>query len=239
MLENLLSPEVVKKFEIYEKLLTQWNRRTGLVQIETISEFTRRHLEDSLQVIPIIYEQYVHPIASPCLNINIDSDSLQINKSPYAIMDYSASLFNHMITVLKNMAILDVGSGAGFPGLVLGICGFNNVVLCESNIKKCLFLEEVIRQTKCNVQILNVRVETVSEKFDCILSRACTDLGGLLKIISNLTLSHNAFSVFHKGRSWKTELFTSLKYWQFYCQIYESMTSDDSVLLTVRQLNPR
>jgi 16S rRNA (guanine527-N7)-methyltransferase len=239
MLENMLSSAVIQKFEIYEKLLTQWNRRTGLVQVETIPEFTQRHLEDSLQVIPILYEQYLRAAADSSLNINVNLDSLQVHKSPYAQMNYSLSSFNHMLSLIKDLAILDVGSGAGFPGLVLAICGFNNIVLCESNVKKCLFLQEVARQTKCNVRILNVRVETVSDKFDCIVSRACTDLDGLLKIVSNLPLTGKGFAVFHKGRSWKHELFTALKYWHFQCRIYESMTSPDSMILSISHLNPQ
>ena len=54
----------------------------------------------------------------------------------------------------KQTRLLDLGSGAGFPGLVLSILGVANVVLVESNQKKCSFLKEVARQTASSPRFL-------------------------------------------------------------------------------------
>ena len=63
----------------------------------------------------------------------------------------SAQLYSHLAD--PKARLLDLGSGAGFPGLVLSILGAKDVTLIESNQKKCSFLGEVIRQTGCAAQV--------------------------------------------------------------------------------------
>ena len=58
--------------------------------------------------------------------------------------------------------IVDLGSGAGFPGLVLAIMGYENVTLIESDNKKSVFLQEAARITGTKVQIINERIENVA-----------------------------------------------------------------------------
>ena len=65
----------------------------------------------------------------------------------------SAQLYSLLPKEEKNSVVYDLGSGAGFPGMVLAIMGRNDMVLCESNNKKCSFLEEVKKQTHTKVII--------------------------------------------------------------------------------------
>ncbi len=58
-------------------------------------------------------------------------------------------------------SLVDLGSGAGFPGLVLAICGVENVHLIESDRKKSAFLREVARETAAPVTIHNKRIEEI------------------------------------------------------------------------------
>lgn len=100
--------------------------------------------------------------------------------------------FFDSIRVAKNIdfsskKIADVGTGAGFPGLVLAIAfPTSEVSLIESSHKKCLFLEEVKKQLDLpNVTILNSRVEELKkerESFDIVISRAVASLPVLLEI---------------------------------------------------------
>ena len=60
--------------------------------------------------------------------------------------------------------IVDIGTGAGFPGLVLAIYGYSNIQLVESNLKKTIFLSEVARKTKISVKIVNQRAENLKKK---------------------------------------------------------------------------
>ena len=77
-------------------------------------------------------------------------------------------------------SLLDVGSGAGFPGLVLAILGVEGVTLVESDGRKCAFLREVARETGTRVTILADRLERLADRIqppDIITARAVVILG--------------------------------------------------------------
>ena len=59
----------------------------------------------------------------------------------------SAQLYSLLPKQEKGSVVYDVGTGAGFPGMILAIMGRKDIVLCESSKKKCTFLEEVKKQT--------------------------------------------------------------------------------------------
>lgn len=92
----------------------------------------------------------------------------------------------------SNKSILDFGTGAGFPGMVIAIV-FNNtkVTLLESNNKKVTFLEEVKKQLSlCNVNIICDRVETYGKKnreiYDIVTCRAVSNLNIILELSTSL-----------------------------------------------------
>lgn len=221
-IQQLVSLETLHKFKIYENLLREWNRRTALVQEDTLQEFYTRHILDSLQIIPLVEE-----ITSPSTTQVISSLSLFFKNT--------VNLDSHAEKA-RNVSIIDVGSGAGFPGMILAMCGFSNVVLCESNQKKCIFLEEVARQTKTKVIILNERVEKASDKFEIILSRACTDLETLCSIMVHASKNASSVGIFHKGRRWQSEAKAAGLSWLFDLHSYKSITSDDGVILSLQNL---
>ncbi|MCE3230795.1 MAG: hypothetical protein K0R52_723 [Alphaproteobacteria bacterium] len=227
-IEKLVSEETVEKFKIYEQLLRAWNRRTALVQEDTLSDFDNRHLLDSLQLIPIIDSV---PSLMP-LPINQDDCS-------FAHFELSGDRWGNLdlCSQAKNTgSILDVGTGAGFPGMVLAMCGFKQVSLCESNQKKCIFLEEVARQTNTDVVIINGRVENVREKFNFIVSRACMHLEGLLGMMEMLSATPFSHGLFHKGRSWKEEVASAQIKWRFSGSFTKSVTSQGGVILHISHL---
>lgn len=88
----------------------------------------------------------------------------------------------------NNGKLLDVGTGAGFPGMVLAICFPNlQVDLLDSNNKKIKFLEELIKKLNLtNVQTVYSRAEDYTrvnrEKYDYVTSRAVADLRVLLEL---------------------------------------------------------
>lgn len=91
---------------------------------------------------------------------------------------------------LNNQTLCDVGTGAGFPGIVLKIVFTNlNITLVEANAKKCTFLNEVIKELNLkNIEVINARAEDYAlksiEKFDIVTMRAVSDL----RIIAELGL---------------------------------------------------
>lgn len=127
---------------------------------------------------------------------------------------YDSLLLSKVVT-LNNQNILDVGTGAGFPGLVVAICFPNtSVTLVEPTKKRCLFLEKVINTLNLkNVKIINERAEKLEESFresfDITTARAVSNLSILLELLTPYT-KVNGLVVPLKGQSYKEELDLSI-----------------------------
>ncbi|KJW02063.1 16S rRNA (guanine(527)-N(7))-methyltransferase GidB [Rickettsia endosymbiont of Ixodes pacificus] len=65
----------------------------------------------------------------------------------------------------KEIHLVDIGSGSGFPGIVLSIAGVAKVSLIEADLRKCIFLEKASKISNNNIQIINQRIEKV--EIDC------------------------------------------------------------------------
>ncbi|MBX9806043.1 MAG: 16S rRNA (guanine(527)-N(7))-methyltransferase RsmG [Alphaproteobacteria bacterium] len=225
LIEHLVSPEIHRRFEIYERLLREWNSRTNLVQQDTLGSFMIRHILDSLQILPLIDEAFRASLISHQGNL---LSAMKLD-SPY-----DQTMFNN-----SSNTILDIGSGAGFPGMVLAICGYKNVTLCESNHKKCVFLDEVARQTGTDIIVLNQRVEDISCTYDVFVSRAMTDFVSLCSIMATHMASEASIGIFHKGRRWKEEVDQAQDSWSYESQAFPSVTSSDSVILFLSDLKSK
>lgn len=128
--------------------------------------------------------------------------------------------------------ILDVGSGGGFPGLVLAVAKNYEVSCVDCNYKKTLFLEEVARQTDTKVTILNQRDVDVSQTdFDIITSRAYTNLPALLQLVIDKT--HNGVGLFLKGEKYQVEICMAKEKYHFNWRKFQSKTNEGSVLILV------
>ena len=118
----------------------------------------------------------------------------------------------------KKFNLIDVGSGAGFPGLVVALmCQKSpniSFTLIESNKKKAFFLENVVAHLELNVKVLNKRVEEESEKFDFIVARAVAPLNKLLKLVSKISKKDSILLAF-KGQSWEEEVRLLKKEWNY------------------------
>ncbi len=136
--------------------------------------------------------------------------------------------------------IIDIGTGAGFPGMVLAISGINDIYLCESNVRKCVFLEEVARLTGTKVTILNNRIEEIEKDYDLILSRACADLTMILsfaQIVSRETRLPRA--ILHKGKNVNKEILEANKKWSFSFDQYPSILEPEGCILDVFDIKPK
>ncbi len=108
----------------------------------------------------------------------------------------------------KNQKIADIGSGAGFPGIVLAIFFPDNTFdLIEPITKRCKFLEEVIKELELkNVNVLNKRAEDIQKnQYDIITSRAVAKLNILLELSIPL-LKCNGIFIPLKGSKGKEEI---------------------------------
>ena len=142
---------------------------------------------------------------------------------------------------------LDLGSGAGFPGLVIAICTANRedsrVHIVESNARKCAFCQEVVRETGCSVEIHHARIESLagSDRFngvEIITARALAPLGQLFKMVSPF-FHPGAQCLFQKGRQAADELVQAEKDWIFEAELHQSVTDADARIVQVKQLQGR
>lgn len=146
--------------------------------------------------------------------------------------------------------VIDIGSGAGFPGLVQAIVkaqgGSGSIHLVESVGKKCTFLNTVIRETGLRdagitINVHNGRIEQVLPKLDMpdvVSARALASLDKLLTM-SAMFLTRGATGVFPKGRDHQIELELAERYWQFECETTISPFEADSVILKITGLKRR
>lgn len=147
----------------------------------------------------------------------------------------SAQLMPHIPT---GSAIMDVGSGAGFPGMVLAILGIGEVFMVESDRKKCEFLKNVSRETKTPVHIYNERIENISQKTDVITSRALAPLPQLLPLCIPL-MGKNAFCLFHKGKNYSKEIEDAQISNCFTWNILNSITDPHAVIVKLSHIEAK
>ena len=133
--------------------------------------------------------------------------------------------------------ILDVGSGAGFPGLVLAIMGGVTVDLVESDQRKAVFLSTIIRELGLAAKVHNQRIETMRNlRPDVITARALTPVPKLMNLIET-QLSAECVCLFLKGASIEDELTNLQSYSTMVATTYPSLSGATGVVLELK--NPR
>jgi len=132
--------------------------------------------------------------------------------------------------------VVDFGSGAGFPGLVLACLDPTlNVHLVESDQRKCAFLREVNRAAGCSVTVHNTRIETLEPlAADVVTSRALASLDKLLTFAEMHSLSTGIY-LFLKGKRWSEELTEAEKSWNMRVLHHPSRTDPAGMILEIRE----
>lgn len=146
----------------------------------------------------------------------------------------SAQILGHLPPNCRRL--VDFGSGAGFPGLVLAILGVEGVELVESDGRKCAFLAEAARITGARVTIHNRRIEALTPSpADAITARACAPLSRLLQYAEPMWAPHTRMIAL-KGVHIDKELTAATKYWNMNVERYPSLTDPKAVVLCIRHL---
>lgn len=134
----------------------------------------------------------------------------------------------------NSQTLLDLGSGAGFPGLVLAIMGCPQVYLVESDRKKAAFLREAARVTGTPVHILSVRIEALDPfPVDVVTARALAPLTDLLEWVEPF-LGPKSACLFLKGRNVEDELTDLRKMWETEIVRQPSRTDSESTVVCMR-----
>lgn len=131
----------------------------------------------------------------------------------------SLSLYDY---IKDKTNIFDIGSGGGFPALVLSIAGIKNITVVESDKRKCLFLNEIKRAYNLDVQIINDRVENLTfENQNCIIGRAFAPLDKFLNLCSGI-INKDSEMILLKGVNVNSEIKDSQKDWNFDYKLYKN-----------------
>ena len=141
--------------------------------------------------------------------------------------------------VIENAAcpVYDIGSGAGFPGLVLAIMGLGNVHLVEPDQRKAAFLREAARITGAKVELHVQRAQELPPKSaDFITARACAPLPELLDLAVPL-LKPTGICLFLKGREVEAELTAARKTWTMRIQRIQSQSDPTGTILRLEDLH--
>jgi len=155
----------------------------------------------------------------------------------------SAQLLPLLPTILEDRrrVVLDLGSGAGFPGMVLSVLGAGDVHLVESDQRKVLFLREVAREVGSDAHIHGVRVDQLPRfPVDVVTARAFAPLVRLLNEASpflnpaEATNGHApARGLFLKGKKVDEELTAAQKAWQMKVKKVPSRSDPSGTVLVI------
>lgn len=136
---------------------------------------------------------------------------------------------------------VDMGSGGGFPGLVIAILALERapalqVKLIESDQRKCAFLRTVAREAGVSVSIKARRIEDEPPSQASVISaRALAPLTDLLQF-SQRHGSEDHVAIFPKGRSWRDELAVARTRWRFQHEALQSKTDAEAVILRIEEI---
>jgi 16S rRNA (guanine527-N7)-methyltransferase len=170
-------------------LLLRWNRTVNLISRADEQHLWKRHIDDSLQLLPLM-----EPLPSRAI---------------------------------------DLGSGAGFPGLVLALASGVHFDLIEADQRKCAFLREAARITGAPVKIHAVRIEAASLTPALLISaRALAPLPKLLEMAAPL-LAAGGRCLFMKGANVPTELTHAGAEWQMQVERISSRTDPEACVLRI------
>jgi 16S rRNA (guanine527-N7)-methyltransferase len=134
----------------------------------------------------------------------------------------------------KAASLVDLGSGAGFPGMVLAILGVGGVALIESDRRKAQFLREVARETGASVRVHAERIERLPGwPVDVITTRALAPLPRLLTLAERF-LTADSVGLFLKGRSGAHELTEARLSWHMEAQVFPSLSEATGMVLQLR-----
>jgi 16S rRNA (guanine527-N7)-methyltransferase len=153
----------------------------------------------------------------------------------------SAQIYN-LIDNKNN--IIDLGSGAGFPGVILKLLLDDKNIKCkveliEKSPKKCKFLIELNKKLNIDIKIVNIRLEDYKFKnMNVVVSRAFKKISETLAILlKNKNLIKDIILL--KGKSYQLELDEATKKYSFNFEKFQSITSEEGKIIKINNIQPK
>lgn len=137
---------------------------------------------------------------------------------------------------------VDIGSGGGFPGLIIAACNSERdptykTTMIESDVRKCSFLRTALREMGVNGEVICQRIESAEPQKAGILSaRALSELTSLLEF-ADLHLDPGGTAIFPKGVNWKKEVEIAQESWSFSYEAITSKTQEGAVILKIGEIS--
>ena len=206
-------------------------------QIDTFSKFTQVSRETITSLVK--YENYLIK-SNKTLNLigksTINEIWLRHFLDSSQVIDF----------IDKNtVSLIDLGSGAGFPGLIIAILAKDRkirlkVKLIEKSTKKASFLREIVNYLNLNVEVLNINALTHAKKLeaDLIVARAFKPLKIILQFLDKNTENWKKVFLF-LGKTGQDELLQASKNWYIKYKQRMSVTSNDSVVIEINKLTKK
>ena len=140
-----------------------------------------------------------------------------------------------LLPVDKPFKLVDMGSGAGFPGVVIAcVCPNADVHLIESDQKKAIFMQTVSRETNVSVTVHNKRIEDVNmDGVDVVSARALSSLDELFSYSSKFKPEK---FIFLKGENADKEIKEATYSWDFNVKTHKSVTDKQAKILEITDL---
>jgi 16S rRNA (guanine527-N7)-methyltransferase len=137
--------------------------------------------------------------------------------------------------------IIDLGSGAGFPGILLRILMDDkkitgNITLIDKSSKKCIFLQDLSDKLSLTLNIVNLKIENYKfDKISTVVSRAFKKTIDTIDILlKNNDKIRNIILI--KGKTYQQELEDAKKKYTFDVEKFRSITSDESYILKINNI---
>lgn len=189
----VVSRETEDRLRAYADLLTRWNRTINLVSRNDIADVWNRHIEDVLQLVPLL---------------------------PPNLTD-----------------AIDLGSGAGLPGLVLAIATNCHFHLIESDQRKAAFLGEATRITGAQTTVHACRIETATiPRVRLVTARALAPLSTLIELALPF-LDQDGSLLAPKGQTAEAELTAAQTRWHMRVERIASVTSPAATILKITEVS--
>ena len=187
-----VSRETSERLASFIKHLMRWNSRINLVAAGDVPNLWQRHVQDCLQLAPLI---------------------------PGGVLN-----------------AIDLGSGAGFPGLILAIATGLPFTLIEADARKAAFLREAIRLTDASATVINQRIEAAKlGKAPLLTARALAPLDTLIGLAEPF-LAAGGTLLFPKGANVEAEIAMAERRWTMRVERHISQTGGGGVILRISEV---
>ena len=207
------------------------------IQIATFTRITRVSRETITSL-----KKYEDILTKANKNINLIGNS--------TINDIWARHFLDSVQVIdfidkNDKTLIDIGSGAGFPGLVLAITSKDRKIplkikLIEKSSKKTKFLKKLIDELQLDAEVINKNIFEYPKKLseDVFVARAFKPLKMILPLIHNKAENWKKIFIF-LGKTGKDELLQASKSWHIEYKQRVSVTSSDSIVIEINKLKKK